>query len=183
MHSLDASATQSINGLSGHSATLDYLLIHVSAWGVPALVLAVAAQWWLPGDRSRNRHILIASGLSFGLALALNQVILLFVHRIRPYDAGLTRLLIERSGDPSFPSDHATATVAIAGAFFLHHAPIRGLIFAIAAGIVCFSRVYIGTHYVGDVLGGAVTGTLGAIVAMILYRPKTRLDRVLTGIF
>ena len=182
MPSLDDAATRTINSLAGHIAALDYLQIHASTWGVPALVLAVAAQWWLPGDRTRNRHILIASGLSFGLALALNQIILLFVHRIRPYDAGLTRLLIERSTDPSFPSDHATATVAIAAAFFLHSAPRRGLIFAIAAAIVCFSRVYIGTHYVGDVLGGVMTGIAGAFVVIFLYRPHTRLDRILTGI-
>lgn len=182
MPGFDATATQTINALAGHNAALDDLLIHASAWGIPALVLAVAAQWWLPGDRLRNRHILIATGLSFGLALALNQIILLFVHRMRPYDAGLTRLLIERSADPSFPSDHATATVAIAAAFFLHRAPRRGLVFAIAAVVICFSRVYIGTHYVGDVLGGAVTGIVGAIVAMILYRPNTRLDRILARI-
>ena len=123
MPSLDATATQTINALAGHNAALDYFLIHASTWGVPVLVIAVAAQWWLPGDRTTNRHILIASGLSLGLALALNQIILLFVHRLRPYNAGLTRLLIERSADPSFPSDHATATVAIAAAFFLAVAP------------------------------------------------------------
>jgi len=36
------------------------------------------------------------------------------VDRVRPYDAGVTRLLIERSQDPSFPSDHATIVFAVA---------------------------------------------------------------------
>ena len=182
MPSLDPTTTQSINALAGHNALLDALLVHVSAWGVPIMIIAVAVQWWLNGDRTGNRHILIASGLSFAAGLALNQIILLFVHRVRPYDAGLTHLLIERSGDPSFPSDHATATVAIAAAFFLHRAPLRGTAIAAAAAVICFSRVYVGTHYVGDVIGGALTGIVAAFAVSRLYRPNTKLDRFLTGI-
>ena len=128
MKSLDDSLTYSINALAGKSAAFDSFLVHASAWSVPILILVVAAQWWIGPDRQNNRHILLSTGLSFGLALALNQVILLFVHRIRPYDAGLTRLLTERSSDPSFPSDHATATVAIAAAFFFHHPPPWGVV-------------------------------------------------------
>ena len=35
------------------------------------------------------------------------------MHRIRPYDAGLTHLIVAPSFDWSFPSDHATAAFAI----------------------------------------------------------------------
>lgn len=182
MRDLDVALTRAINALSGQNAILDSSLVHASAWGVPLLVLAVAAQWWSGADRDRNRHTLVAAGASFGFALALNQFILLFFHRVRPYDVGLTHLVVERSLDPSFPSDHATATVSIAAAFFLHHSPKRGMAFAVAAAIICFSRVFVGTHYVTDVLGGAATGFLGAIIVARLYRPGTRLDRLLTGI-
>jgi undecaprenyl-diphosphatase len=113
MYELDVAATQAINSLAGRSALLDSLMIWVSAIGVPVLVLAVAGQWWRKGDRPHARHVLIAAGFSFLLGLALNQLILLFVHRMRPYDAGISHLLIAPSADPSFPSDHATATIAI----------------------------------------------------------------------
>jgi undecaprenyl-diphosphatase len=183
MSNLDDRVTQWINSLAGHLAAIDTSLIAVSTWSVPILVMAVALQWWSSEHRQINRHTLVSAGFAFCLALGINQLILLFVHRVRPYDAGITRLLIERSQDPSFPSDHATATVSIAAAFFFHHAPRRAAMFGAAAILIGFSRVYIGTHYVSDVLGGACTGILGAWIVHRIYRRDTKFDRFVTGIF
>lgn len=182
LYDLDAAATRAINGLAGVSAAVDFPMIWVSAIGVPLLVFAVAGQWWLGSDRPHNRHVLVAAGLSFLLGLAINQIILLLVHRLRPYDAGITHLLIAPSVDPSFPSDHATATFAIAAAFLLHRMRRQGLWFLAAAVLVTISRVYIGTHYVSDVLGGAATGIVAALLVCALYREGTRLDRLITSI-
>lgn len=182
LYDLDVTSTLAINRLAGTSATIDFLMVWVSAIGVPFLVLAVAGQWWRRSDRSHNRHVLVAAGLSFLVGLAVNQIILLFVHRIRPYDGGVTHLLIDRSADPSFPSDHATATFAIAAAFLLHGMRQLGLWFLAAAVLVAISRVYIGTHYVSDVLGGAMTGILAAMLIRALYWEGTRLDKLVTSI-
>ena len=183
MSNLDDRITHWINSLAGHHSAIDGSLMAVSTWAVPVLVAAVAFQWWSGKDRWANRHTLVSAGLSFCLALGINQLILLLVHRMRPYDAGVTRLLVERSHDPSFPSDHATATVAIAAAFLFHHAPRRAAMFGAAAILVGVSRIYIGTHYVSDVLGGAITGLLGAWIVKRIYHHDTRLDRFVTGIF
>ena len=111
-----------------------------------------------------------------------NQLILPFVQRMRPYDGGVTQLLIAPSVDPSFPSDHATATFAIATAFLLHGMRHLGLGFLAAALLVTFSRVYIGTHYASDVLGGAMTGVFAAVIVRAAYREDTRINRLITGI-
>ena len=182
LYDVDAAATRTINGLAGASTTIDFLMISISAVGILLLVLAVAGQWWRGSDRSHNRHVLFAAGFSFLLGLAINQIILLFVHRLRPYDGGITHLLIDRSADPSFPSDHATATFAIAAAFLLHGMRRLGLWFLAAAVLVTISRVYAGTHYVGDVLGGASTGIVAAMLGRSLYREGTRADRMITNI-
>jgi undecaprenyl-diphosphatase len=182
MYELDVLVTQWINGLAGRNGLSDQIMILVSSLGVPLLVLAVAAQWWAKSDRPHTRHVLVAAGLSFLLGLGLNQIILLFVHRMRPYDAGITHLLIEHSADPSFPSDHATATFAIAATLLVHGMRRRGLAFLLAAFLVTLSRVYIGTHYASDVLGGALTGIVAAGVIAALYRQGTRVDRLVTGI-
>ncbi|MDE3029518.1 MAG: hypothetical protein KGH84_14110, partial [Paracoccaceae bacterium] len=120
MYELDVLLTQAINGLVGLSPLVDILMIWVSAAGVPALVFAVVVQWWRGTNRAHIRHVLVATGLAFLLGLGLNQVIIHFIHRLRPYDAGVTHLLIARSADFSFPSDHATASVAIAAAFLVY---------------------------------------------------------------
>ena len=181
MYELDAALTHAINSAPGKSAVVDLLMIWVSAIGVPLLVLAVAGQWWRRADRPHTRHVLVAAGVSFLLGLALNQLILLFVHRIRPYDAGITHLLVAPSADPSFPSDHATASVAIAAAFLLHGMRRLGLWFLAAALLVILSRVNIGTHYASDVLGGALTGIIAAVLVRAFYREGTRADRLITG--
>lgn len=183
MYELDASVTQAINSLAGANTAIDSLMVWASAIGVPLLVLAVAGQWWVRNERTHTRHILIATGFSFLVGLALNQLILLFIHRMRPYDAGLTHLLVAPSADYSFPSDHATAVFAIAAGFLLQGYRLRGLAFLAVAALITFSRVYIGTHYVSDVLGGAATGILAAVLVRLFYREGSRLDGLLTRIW
>ncbi len=182
MTALDAALTTWINGWAEHVAAADVFMTWMSALGIPVLILAVAVQWWLPRpDRSR-RHVFVAAGLSFLLGLGLNQVVLLFVQRLRPYDVGVSHLLVGQSADFSFPSDHATASMAIAAAFLMHGLKRQGLAFLAAAVLLAVSRIYIGTHFLGDVLGGAITGVAAAAAVSTAYREGTRADRLVTGI-
>lgn len=179
---MDLFLTTCINGLSGQSGAVDHFMILASKIGIPIMVVAVIAQWWIRQDRPHVRHVAVSAGLSFLLGLGVNQIILLFFARPRPYDAGVTQLLIDRTADPSFPSDHATASVAIAAAFLLHGLTGRGLVFLMAACLIAFSRVYVGTHYVSDVMGGAIVGAVSAAFIRAVYRPGSRIDRLVTGI-
>lgn len=179
---LDRTITAAVNGWAGHSRMLDLLMVGITQAGVPILVALVVIQWWVRGERFRQRHVIVAAGLSFLGGLALNQLVLLGVHRPRPYLGGLTHLLIAPSTDPSFPSDHATASVAIAAAFLLNGMPRRGLFFLGAAVVLCLSRIYVGTHYFTDVLGGAATGLVAAVIVKALYHSGTRVDRLVTSI-
>jgi undecaprenyl-diphosphatase len=179
---MDATLTHWINAEAGISPILDKAMIGVSQIGVPLMVLAVVLQWWVKDDRYHVRHAAISAGLAFLFGLAVNQFILLFVHRIRPYDAGVTHLLIAPSADWSFPSDHATATVAIVAAFAMQGFPRRTVALFIMAVLVCWSRIYIGTHYVSDVAGGAITGVVAAVTVRLAYRENSWLDKLVTKI-
>ncbi|MBZ9813857.1 phosphatase PAP2 family protein [Mesorhizobium sp. CA7] len=179
---MDATLTHWINAAAGLHPLLDRAMIGISQIGVSLMVLAVVLQWWAKVDRYHVRHAALSSGLAFLLGLAINQFILVFVHRMRPYDAGVTHLLIAPSADWSFPSDHATATVAIVAAFAMQALPRRTLAFAALGFVVCWSRIYIGTHYLTDVIGGAATGIISAVAVRLAYRENSRLDRLVTNI-
>lgn len=73
-----------------------------------------------------------------------------------------------RGGKYGFPSCHAANSMAIAVYFslFIKRNWFRLLIFAWVL-VVSYSRIYLGVHYPGDILGGMMFGTL---FAYILYR-------------
>ncbi|SRR6266404_2340341 len=179
---MDQVITQWINSLAGSNALLDSGMVIATTFGVPLLVAIVVAQWWSKSDRTHVRHTCIASGLSFLIGLGLNQIILLFVHRARPYDAGVSHLIISKSADWSFPSDHATASVAIVAAFAFHRLPRRALLLGLPTLLICWSRIFVGTHYLTDILGGGFTGVIAGMLVWVFYREGSRLDRFATGI-
>jgi undecaprenyl-diphosphatase len=158
-------------------------MIFTTSFGVPIMIVLVALQWWSKRPREPMRHTAVAAGLSFLLGLAIAQIILLFIHRMRPYDAGVSHLLIAPTVDWSFPSDHATASLAIVAAFALNGFRRWTYIFLTMATLVCFSRIFVGMHYVTDIVGGAVVAVLAAIALKIVYRQDTRIDRWITSIF
>jgi undecaprenyl-diphosphatase len=179
---MDQVFTQWINSVAGSNVLLDSVMIAASKVGLPLLVALAVAQWWSKIDRTHVRHTCIAAGLSFLIGLGLNQIILLFVHRVRPYDAGVSHLIISKSSDWSFPSDHATASIAIVAAFAVNGLPRRALLFGFLALLICWSRIFVGTHYLTDVLGGSLIGVGAAMLVWIFYREGSRLDRIATKI-
>lgn len=179
---MDQVITRWINSLASSNTLLDSTMIAATKFGVPLLIALVIVQWWSKLDRTHVRHTCIAAGLSFLIGLCLNQIVLLFVHRVRPYDAGVSHLIIAKSSDWSFPSDHATASIAIVAAFAFNGLSRHTLFFGLLAALICWSRVFVGTHYLTDVLGGGLTGLVAAIIVCRLYREGSRLDRFATRI-
>lgn len=178
---IDAGLSYFINSFGGHAALADSFMRLLSLAGVPFMVLTVAGQWWSKSDRYQTRHVLVSAGLSFLLGLAINQAVLQFVQRVRPYDAGVTQLFVAPSLDPSFPSDHATAAFAIA--FTMMVFGRRGKwVYLMGAILISISRVYLGMHYVSDIAGGAITGIMAVGLVRQFYQRNSRADRFLTGV-
>lgn len=79
--------------------------------------------------------------------------------RQRPFSSVVRAIVVgKRPGNYSFPSGHSAA--AFGGAYLLtRHYPQLAPLFYTIASLVAFSRVYLGAHYPGDVLSGAIVGT------------------------
>lgn len=183
MLNLDLTLTQWINSPAGHAPGLDLLMVFMAVYGMPLLIAGVVFLWWDRGSRLETRHACIIAAIAFCLSLLANQVLLLFIHRVRPYDAGLTHLLLEPNPDWAFPSDHATAAFAILGAFWFRHIRWPLLIGLPLALIVCTARVYAGVHYVSDIIGGACIGLAFAWLTSQFYPANTWLFRRLVAFF
>lgn len=71
---------------------------------------------------------------------------------------------------PSFPSGHATTAFAAAAALALLRPSLRWWAVGLAAG-VAVSRVYLGVHFAGDVVAGALLGaTIGVALVLVARR-------------
>lgn len=175
---MDWSILHALNDfLYRHDGVEDPLLFYVNA--SEALFVATLAILFLAASGARHlawRRAAVAAVLSAGVALAVGKAISELVDRARPFvvDSGGVHLFSGHAADASFPSDHATASFAIATAIFLRHRR-WGIVALVAAAVLSVGRVALGVHYPSDVLAGAA---LGAAAALALWtRPlRTRID-------
>ena len=139
-----------------------------------ALVLFLGALLWRRG--AANDAALL--GAVFFGSEAVNAALKLAFHRPRP------ELAFLQLDTYSFPSGHSTAATAVFGALaFLvwpHARTARRRVALVAAavclvGLVAFSRLYLGVHYLSDVLAGLALGA--AWLSLCLFAHALLADR------
>lgn len=82
---------------------------------------------------------------------------------------GRKRPLDETLGNPAFPSGHASIAFSVATILSYEYPRWRIPLF-IGAGLVSFSRIYLGRHYTSDVIAGAAIGTT---VGVLVWHNRT----------
>lgn len=177
--SLDYTVFRAVNGLAERSPALDAVMIASAKYLPIVFALALVALWlsWRP----RNQRGALLAGASALIALGLGQLIGKALPRPRPYLSHAVHQLIPPSLDTSFPSDHATLGFAVAVMVWRYDRH-WGVALLLLATLLAFARVFVGAHYPGDVLGGAVLGALTSVVlAALSERPPVA--RLLDAIF
>ena len=175
---MDTTLFEMINSLAGKFPALDAVMLFSAKYLL--VVFAITLVIFYLTFWANQQRIAFLAGVSTLIALGVAQGIAYLFSRPRPYLDHAAHLLIAQPKDPSFPSDHATFCCAIAMMIWLHNRKVGGILLALAV-LVGFSRVYVGTHYPTDILGGAALGI--GISILINYIAKqnsvrTLLDRL-----
>jgi membrane-associated phospholipid phosphatase len=162
-----------INRFVVHHSWLGRVFHGIETYGTYLIGIAAFALW-LAARPGGDRKWKLASGSALAAAaigLLVNRVISSAWHRDRPFQAHqVAHIWGPRKTDASFPSDHASASFAIAVAVLLID-PVVGIAFVVLAVLIAVGRVVVGEHYPGDVLAGALIGTTVAVAVVRAARP------------
>ncbi|MDR0894861.1 MAG: phosphatase PAP2 family protein [Prevotellaceae bacterium] len=152
---------------------------------IPLYAALLYTLWYNFGWRRVFFYALLAIGLTFLLTDQITvSLIRPYVGRLRPThavhpDGELVHIVNNyRGGLYSFPSAHAANTFGLACfVWMLFRKWWLTLFFMGWAALTCYSRVYLGVHYPGDLLVGAWVGLLSASSAYLLFRLVSRCRR------
>ncbi len=114
--------------------------------------------------------------------LITNLALKNLVDRTRPYDAVAAIVpLIPRPVDSSFPSGHTCASFAAAFIYFKMLPRRYGILAVVLAGLIAFSRLYLGVHYPTDVLAGFLVACLVSTAACRLVTKRQAEQNIREG--
>ncbi|MDT8303168.1 MAG: phosphatase PAP2 family protein [Sedimentisphaerales bacterium] len=135
-----------------------------SQYGMPVIVFIYTlylalSQKFTSLKKSRQVFLLII--FSFAVAGISGDILKVIFNRVRPIHEYADQLsFYTRSASPSMPSGHSTKSVALVLPFLFYveykgrfHTLVK-CILVFAALMVCFSRIFLGAHYLSDVLAG-----------------------------
>jgi undecaprenyl-diphosphatase len=166
MHDVNTQLFYLINGLAGHYATFDSVVVFLTSYFSYVICIFVAfyVLIWIPMRMpiGMDRLRALARGGEMAIAVFLTwfvvKVIKIIIAFPRPFETLMDiNVLVTRSGGDSFPSGHAALTCAVATAVYFHYRRLGMLLFAFSF-IIAMSRIYVGVHYPLDIGIGLLIG-------------------------
>ena len=179
---MDGQLFRWINDLADRTTWAHGFFSAFANYGI-VLFAALLVVSYVDGRQHDNLRAVAASVWAGGaalIALGIGQLVGNAIDRLRPYETmNNVHVLVDRTTDFALPSDHATAVGAVAAGLLLANRR-WGIIAAVLAILMAFTRVYVGAHYPGDVVAGLALGAIVAVGGGRLATPL--LTRVATWI-
>ena len=177
LSTLDRNLTLAIN--SCHSSFFDnFFYIYTQTWTwIPAIVVLLVWMWRKWGVRS----LYVVAGIALCILLAdqiSSSILKPWVARLRPTHNPEIADLIHtvngyRGGRYGFVSSHAAnAATFVTFTALVFRNRFYTILLTLWAFLTAYSRVYLGVHYVGDVLCGALVGVLVGVGVYAVFKSK-----------
>jgi undecaprenyl-diphosphatase len=134
---------------------VDQLMIFFSSWGYKGMIVAFILMTFM--KRTRKAGLAVIAGTVAGLIIT--RTIRYLMPRERPFVVieDITAL-IPKEASASFPSEQGLIAGGFIALFWVFGGSLRWLGVVIGL-LVLVSRVYLGHHYVSDVVIGALMGS------------------------
>lgn len=165
----DRAATLAVNAFGGMFTDAVMPWVSNRAVWIPFYLLLVCYLWLRLGWK-KTLLILVVAVLSVAAVDQLANLVKYSVCRFRPcwdeymVDNGL-KILERKGGKYGFFSGHASTCAALAtSVLYLYKDKLLKVILPLWVALVSLSRVYVGKHFLGDILVGALVGILVALV-------------------
>ena len=147
---------------------LDNIMIFITSLGNGGMIWIAATIVLLIPKKTRKAGIMSAVAL-LGSLIINNNIVKNIVQRPRPFVTFTDlQIIIPTPSEFSFPSGHTSSSFAAAAVFYRHLPKKLGLPAVILAGLIGFSRLYVGVHYPTDVIAGVLMGILLSYMAEYL---------------
>ena len=118
---------------------------------------------WVIDGKIKKEQVIHAIFAVF-VTWIISEVIKAFSPTIRPFLInGKEPLTFTVPMDGAFPSLHTMSAFALSVTIFMHDRKV-GWLFLIAASLIGMARVAANVHYPVDIVGGALLGTLVAVI-------------------
>ena len=147
---------------------LNSIMIFITSLGNGGMLWIAATVLLMIPKKTRKVGLMSAIAL-LGSLIINNNLIKNLVQRPRPFRTfPELQIIIPTPSEFSFPSGHTSSSFAAAAVFYRHLSKKLGVPSVVLAGLIGFSRLYVGVHYPTDVLAGVIMGILLSYMAEFL---------------
>ncbi len=172
LHGIDVALFRFLNGTIANPVfdVLMPLITDLNKQPVVLALVAIALIWLGYKGGGTGRLVILLLFFTILIGDQLNSSVLKhLISRMRPcHTLEDVHLLVSCGSGYSFPSSHAVNNVGAAAVLSYFYRKWTWA-FMSFAGIVAFSRVSVGVHYLSDVIAGACVGAAVACFVLMMY--------------